>query len=386
MSETMLTDQERAAFHPEVTRDRALDYFFIFDNVPLQFVYRDKLIPGELSQLEKRNKAITETIWLEAYHQYLVANVVYAYFYRGPILQMPFLTHQFGASTFVAPKQESRKFFLTIEAVRTSFDAWMNSTGWKMADELRKNPPVASWLSLLNVPDRSVRIASIMPVGNQVVLELISTWTQDGVLEEAAWAATLIYDKDGTVLQDRSYIDMSHWPSGRRYGQQRQSAPQAKQPYRGAGVMGQFYHYYKSYQINGTPTELEKRNITFVEGAWLKACNAGLNADVFQPERFRMQLPVQKCSCNMDIAKEIEAITKQAAPDRKMRLAFTYAKGNQVAAEGVMTWTENGVAKESPFISFLLVDQNGKVIRERRYFTLSNWAGADRIAARLGLK
>jgi hypothetical protein len=95
MTEIILTDQEQAAFSPEITRNRALDYFFVFDNVPLQFIYRDKLVPGELSELEKRNKAITETIWLEAYHQYLVANVVYAYFSRGPILQMVFLTHQF---------------------------------------------------------------------------------------------------------------------------------------------------------------------------------------------------------------------------------------------------------------------------------------------------
>jgi hypothetical protein len=44
-----LTDQEKAAFYPEITRNRALDYFFVFDNVPLQFIYRDKSIPGELT-------------------------------------------------------------------------------------------------------------------------------------------------------------------------------------------------------------------------------------------------------------------------------------------------------------------------------------------------
>lgn len=72
MSDLVLTDEERSAFCQEITRNRALDYFFVFDNVPLQFVYRDKLIPGELSDLEKRNKVITETVFIEAYHQYLV--------------------------------------------------------------------------------------------------------------------------------------------------------------------------------------------------------------------------------------------------------------------------------------------------------------------------
>ena len=68
MSALSLTEQERTAFYQEITRNRALDYFFVFDNIPLQFVYRDKLIPGDMSDLEKRNKAITETLWLDAYH------------------------------------------------------------------------------------------------------------------------------------------------------------------------------------------------------------------------------------------------------------------------------------------------------------------------------
>ena len=83
MSDLTLTDQERDAFYQEITRNRALDYFFVFDNVPLQFVYRDKLFSGELTDLEKRNKVITETVWMESYHQLLMGNIVFAFTYRG---------------------------------------------------------------------------------------------------------------------------------------------------------------------------------------------------------------------------------------------------------------------------------------------------------------
>jgi len=149
--------------------------------------------------------------------------------------------------------------------------------------------------------------------------------------------------------------------------------------------MDRFYEYHRSRQISAAVTDLERRNLSIIEGAWVDAQNTGLNTKVIHPERFRMQWPVQKCSCNLNIVKEVEAIVKEAAPDRKMRLGLTYAKGNQVAAEGVVSWTENGVARETPFISFLLLDQDGLIIRDRRYLTLSNWPGADQMAARLGL-
>ena len=383
MSDLTLTDQERAAFYQEITRNRALDYLFVFDNVPLQFIYRDKLIPGELTDLEKRNKAITETVWLEAYHTHLVCNVGYRFLYRGPVLQMMFQVHQFGAGVFAPPAEESRRFRATVEEVQASFDAWMASEGWELADDMRKQPPRGSWRSLLGVPDRTVRIASLMPVGNQVLMELITTWTEDGVLKETAWVVVMIFDVDGTVLQDRSYIELANWPSTRRREQQRAKAPQA-QP-QAAGVLDGFYDYQKARQMPIELSDLEKRNLSIVEGGWIGACNTNLDTSVFHPERFRMQLPLQKCSCNMAIAKEVEAVIMEAAPDRTMRLALTYARGNQVAAEGVVSWTENGVAKESPFISFLLLDKDGLVIRERRYLTLSNWPGADRVVARLGL-
>jgi hypothetical protein len=385
MPDLVLTDQERAAFYPEITRNRALYYFYVFDNVPLQFIYRDKLIPGKLSNLEERNKAITETLWLEAYHQYLVANISYAFLYRGPVLQMVFQVHQFGAGTFVPPTVETRMFVPTADGVQANFDVFMANRGWKMADEARKLSARGSWASLLGVPDRSVRIASLMPVGNQVLLEIITTWTEEGILKETAWAVVLIYDVDGTVLQDRSYIDLVNWPSSHRYVRQSSMASQSQPNIISIGVIDRFYDYHRSLRIDATITELEKRNLAIIEQQWVDAFNTGLDTKVFHQERFRMQLPVQKCSYNLNLSKEIERIVKEAAPDRKMRLGLTYAKGNQVATEGIITWTVNGVARESPFISFLLLDTDGKVIRDRRYITLGNWPGADTMAARLGL-
>jgi hypothetical protein len=54
-------------------------------------------------------------------------------------------------------------------------------------------------------------------------------------------------------------------------------------------------------------------------------------------------------------------------------------------AEGVVSWTEDGVAQEAPFMSFLLLDQDGLLIRDRRYLTMDNWPGATKVKARLGL-
>ncbi|TLN18286.1 hypothetical protein FDZ71_05835 [bacterium] len=254
-----------------------------------------------------------------------------------------------------------------------------------MADEARKQSARGSWASLLGVPDRSVRIASLLPMGNQVVLELISTWTENGVLKETAWAVVLMYDVDGTVLQDRSYIDLVNWPSARRYTQQSSLDSQSQPKLTGIGIMDRFYDYHRSLRIDAIISKLEKRNLAIIEQQWVDAFNTGLDTKVFHQERFRMQLPVQKCSYNLDLSQEIERIIKEALPDRKMRIVMTYAKGNQVAAEGIVTWTTNGVARESPFISFLLLDAEGKVIRERRYITLGNWPGANTMAARLGI-
>ncbi len=383
MSSLTLTDPERAAFHQEITRNLALDYFFVFDNAPLQFIYRDKPISGELSDVEKRNKTITETVWMEAYHQSLVCNVPFFFTYRGRVLQMPLQIHQIGGGMFAPPAEDSSRVYTTAEGLQSNFDAWMATEGWTMADDMRKQPPRGSWQGLLNAPDRTVRIASLMAVGNQIVLELISTWTEAGVLKETAWVAVLIYDVDGTVLQDRSYIELANWPSSRRSGRESSREPQARP--QTPGVMDGFYEYQRARQTEAAVTDLEKRNLSIIEGAWVEAQNTGLDTKVLHPERFRMQWPLQKCSCNLDVSKEIEAAVKEAAPDSKMRLALTYAKGNQVVAEGIISWNEDGTDKEAPFISFLMLDRDGLVIRDRRYLTLDNWPGATNMKARLGL-
>jgi len=64
---------------------------------------------------------------------------------------------------------------------------------------------------------------------------------------------------------------------------------------------------------------------------------------------------------------------------------MSYAKGNQVVVEGIISWTEKGEFRETPFISFLLLDQDGLIIRDRRHITLKNWPGADKLKERLGL-
>jgi hypothetical protein len=299
---------------------------------------------------------------------------------------MVFATHQFGAGTFSPPAPETRPFVPTAEGVQANFEAWMEKTGHRLAEEQRKQPPRASWASLLGVPDRTVRIESLIPIGNQVLIELISSWTEDGVLKETAWVVVALYDTDGTVLQDRSYIDLLNWPSARRYAQQRQGTPSGRPPIVGQGVMDKFYAYHRSRQIDGAAlTDMEKRNLATIQGPWLDAYNTDLDTKPFHAPRFRLQLPCQKCSCNLIVATEVETIIRRAAPDRKMRLGMTYARGNQAVAEGIVSWTEDGVARESPFISFFVLDAEGKIIRDRRYITMANWPGADSMAARLGL-
>jgi len=383
MTALALTDLEKAAFCREVTRKLALDYFFVFDNVPLHFVFRDKVIPGDLTQLEKRNKAVTETLWTEAYHTYLMSNIAYRCLYRGSVLQMALQVHETGAGAFGPGPQESRPVYATVEEVRATFDTWMESTGWNLVADSKASEPRGSWQTVLSVPDRTMRIASLIPVGNQVLTELIVTWSEDGVLKETAFAAVLLYDVDGTVLQDRSYIELANWPSSRRWERGRSNPP--RELPQTIGVMDGFYEYQRARQIDVDLDATERRNLSIVERGWVNACNTGLGTGIFHPERFRMQLPLQKCSYNLDISKEIEAIIKKDAPDREVRLALTYAKGNQVVAEGVISWTQEGDRRESPFISFLLLDKDGLIIRDRRYLSLDNWPGADDVIARLDL-
>ena len=379
MKDLILSEQEQNAFYQEITRNRALDYFFVFDNVPLHFIYRDKIVPGELSELEKRNKIVTETLWLDAYNTFIVGNAAYPFLYRGRVLQMALQTYLMGIEYFIPAKEDSNRVFLTTEGVQANFDEWMEKTGWMIMENSRKSTPRASWRSFLGNPDRTVRIGSLIPVGNQILTEIIVTWSKDGIVKETTFGVVLLYDVDGTVLLDRSYIDLDNWPSSRgRTGTGSQ--------HQNTGITDKLYEYQKTKQFEVRLSDLEKRNLSIIEGEWLEGYNTSFTTKIFHPQRFRMQLPPQKCSYNLTIAKEIETIVKEQAPDRKMQIAMSYAKGNQVVVEAIISWTEKGVYKETPFISFLLLDKEGLIIRDRRHITLKNWPAADKMKERLGLE
>lgn len=378
MENLELTDQERNAFYQEITRNRAMDYFFVFDNVPLHFIYRDQVIPGELTELEKRNKIVTETLWLDAYNNYIVGNAAYPFLYRGRVLQMALQTYLMGVDYFVPAVEESDRIYATAEEVQANFNVWMEKTGWTVMEKSRKSTPRSSWRSFLGNPDRTVRIGSIIPINNQVLTEIIVTWSKDGILKETTFGVVLLYDVDGTVLMDRSYIDLDNWPSAR-------GTPGAENQPQKADLIDRIFDYQKIKQMEVKFSNLEKRNLSIIENMWLETYNSGFNTKVFHPKRFRMQLPPQKCSYNLKITKEIEEIVKEEAPDRKMRLAMSYAKGNQVVVEGIISWTEKGVFRETPFLSFLLLDKNGLIIRDRRHITLQNWPAANKMKERLGL-
>jgi len=379
MDNIILTDQERSAFYQEITRNRAMDYFFVFDNVPLHFIYRDKIIPGEMTELELRNKIVTETLWLDAYNTLIVGNAAYPFLYRGRVLQMALQTYLMGVNYFVPTKEDSNRVYSNAEGVQANFNTWMEKTGWGIMENSRKSTPRASWKSFLGNPDRTVRIGSLIPIGNQVLTEIIVTWSKDGVLQETTFGVVLLYDVDGTVLMDRSYIDLENWPSSRG------SALGTNPPTQEAGITDKLFDYQKAKQLDVKLNDLEKKNLSIIESEWLKSYNTDFNMNIYHPDRFRMQLPPQRCSYNLKVAKEIEEIIMKEAPDRNMRIAMSYAKGNQVVVEAIISWTEKDALKETPFISFLLLDKDGLIIRERRHITMQNWPAAKMMKERLGI-
>jgi hypothetical protein len=386
MSNLMLTDQERDAFCQEITRKRALEYFYVFDNVPLHFIYKDNVIPGELTEMEERNKALTEKLWSEGYNRYIVGGV--SNLFICPTMtqvsiayQEAFLIHRVDARGLVPAEVASPAAYRTLEEVEADFDAWMTSTGWPFVEEARRSAPSGFWRRFLTTPDRTPRVVSALPAGNEVLAELIVTWSEDGVLKETACAMVLNYHVDGTLLMYRAYADPANWPG---VSSVKETAP-GPSPDQSKGVMDRFYDYQRALQIDVATSALEKRNLSIIEGAWVDAQNDDLDTKVFHPERFRMQLPMQKCSYNLGISEDVAAIVEKAAPDQKMRLGMTYAKGNQVVAEGVISWNRDGSATETAFISFLVIDEDGLIIRERRYHGMDNWPGEDRVRARLGL-
>ena len=71
---TKLTEQEKKAFAPELTKGLTLDYFYAHNNAPLNFAYGDGFGTGVdygvLTDEEARNKVLFEDLWLTAYNHY----------------------------------------------------------------------------------------------------------------------------------------------------------------------------------------------------------------------------------------------------------------------------------------------------------------------------
>jgi len=383
LADAWLSNDEKQAFKQEFASEWALDYFYHFDNVPLHFVYRDGVIYGELSEIEERNKTITETTWLDAYNYGCIATIHNTYLFRKGCLQVPlqsFLRDAVPPGPISEENSESR-VYRTAHEVQTGLHAWMTAEGWHLMDDRRQNqkPTMNDWGILLNAPDRTMRIVSLMSYGNEVIVELITTWSEDGILKETAFADILHYDIDGTILNERAYLDTLNWPAARA----RQPDKQEDRSSEGQ-IKGGFEAYFNRYsdrKIVAKLTSLEKRNKEIVEGAWVDAYNTNLNHGIFHPDRYRIQLPLQKVSYSAEKSTQIETAIKQTVPDRRLRTMLVYAKGNQVIAECVISWTDNGIYKETPFISFLILDGDGLIIRDRRYLVMTHWPGADQMAA-----
>lgn len=388
----MLTEMEQRAFCQKLTKGWALGYFYAHDNVPLHFIYKDKIIKGEMTDLEKRNKEMTEGVWLDSYNYYSICNIYYTYLFRPSLpqmmkaLQSPLQTFMYSKARPISEESGEERAYVTADQFRTNLDTWMNEEGWKIVEERRKEPPenYVEWQILLEAPDRTQHIVSLMPVGNQVIAEVIVTWTEEGILKETVVAAVVLYDEDGTVLVDRDYLDGINWPWMTGREKRRSLEIAGANNGQTKGELDTFLNRYKSKKIEGTLTDLEKQNKETVEIRWVDAHN-NLDYSLFHPERYRVQLPLQKISYNLEISKEIETRIKKALPDRKIRTVITYAKGNQVVAEGIMSWTDGGIYRESPYLSFLLFDKDGLIIRERSYINLAHWPGASELSNIVGL-
>ena len=377
-----LSDEEQLIFNQKVIKGWALDYFYNYDNVPQHYAYRDGSLEGDLTELERRNKAITEELWLNAYNLHVVQ---YSQLYRSHALQLPLQAFIWGARGWPPDTSEERGY-RAFEEVKADLDAWMDKEGWQLEEQSRHQPATEERRILLGAPDRTMRIASVMPFGNRIVAETIVTWTEAGVVKETAFAVILFYDVDGTVLIDRSYCDMVNWPSspGAWPGVPRPQDARARQGQK-KGWLDYYYNRYRDRGIGGELSEMEKRNRRLVEGPWVSEYNSSPTYSLYHPERYRVQLPFQKASYSGEISKEIETNIRERAPDRDLRIIDTYPKGNQVVAECALSWTEAGIWKETSFISFLLFDKEGLIIRDRRYINLDHWPGAAEVSKILGI-
>jgi len=382
MSDTMLTEEEKRIFNQDIIKGWALDYFYVYGNVPQHYIYHDSVIEGELTELERRNKAIMETLWLDNYNLHTVQ---YAYLYHLHSLQLPLYAYIWGARPW--PEESSEGVvYRSYEEIRTALHTWMGKKGWQLEQEERTKPAVEERRILLGAPDRTMRLASVFPHGERVIAEVLVIWSENGILKETTFAVILYYDVDGTVLVDRSYNDMDNWPSSpANWPKVPRKNKETVRNGQKKGWLDAYYNRYKDRRIEPDLTDLEKRNRDIVEGRWLDAYNTTLHRGVFHPQRYRVQLPLQNASFSGKIAEQIEGRIKKTVPDRKMRLVFTYARGNQVVVEGIISWSEEGAYQETPFISFLLFDKDGLIIRDRSYVNLGHFPGADEIVKILRL-
>ena len=387
MINNQLTADEKQAFDQEITRSRTLLYSYTFENAPLAFIYGDSVVKAEMSDLEKRNVDLTEDIYMDCYNYHCVAQLGYSFFYVNNAFQIPLSEYLRGLehprpATFAEHRSAG---FRTYEEYRKLYDAWVEKDGRRLMDKLRQGKPTketVEWRILMGAPDRTQQLVNIMPYGNQLIAEGIVTWSENGIIKDVAFAVALLFDDDCTVRQDRSWNDLIQWPTigveyrNRMFDEGRPQQGQTK------GQLEAYLNRNKSIMQDRKLNSLEKRNKELTEGKWVDAFNS-LKTDIFHRDRYRRQWPCQHISFKLATAQKVDSIVKKMAPDRKMWPVHTYAYGNQVAAECIISWTEKGIYKETPFISFLLFDKDGLVIRDRSHITLDHFPGAVEIAGEL---
>jgi hypothetical protein len=390
MSNNLLTAEEQSAFDQEITRSTTLLYFYTFENAPLAFHYGGGVVNAEMSDLERRNRALTEEIYLDCYNYHCIAQLGYTFCYAENILQLPFSEYLRGLEhpRPYTPVKHNSAGYRTYDQYKKLYDAWVEKDGKGPMNKLRQEKPSSAlpeWRILTGAPDRTMQLVNVIPYGNQVIVEGIVTWTENGIIKDCVFAVPLLFDDDCTVLQDRSWNDLYQWPThaGVKY-RDRNFAEGKPQQGQTKGQLEEYLNRSKSIMQNRKLNSLEKRNMELTEGKWVDAFNS-LKTDVFQHERYRRQWPCQHISFKLATAQKVDSIIKEMAPDRKMWPVHIYAYGNQVVAECIISWTEKGIYKETPFISFLLFDENGLIIRDRSHINLDHFPGAVKIVNELDI-
>jgi hypothetical protein len=391
MSINRLTGDEARALDPEIARGRTLQNQYTFENCPQAFLYGDSLVKGALSDVEKRNLALTEDVYLDCYNYHCIGQLGYSFLYDEtyPTLQLPFSEYLRGHKErkLAFPKHDGAGF-RTYDEYKRLYYEWVEDKGRSTLDKLREEKPGKNefeWQILMEAPDRTMQLVNVIPAGNQVIGEGIISWTEKGVIKDVIFAVALLFDDDCSVLQDRSWNDLYQWPL-RPHTSKRKEAFDKGMAQEGqvAGRMEAFLKRAESATKHRDLNAVEKRNTQLTESQWVQSFNSH-KFDIFHPDRYRRQWPVQHMSYKLATVRKIDAILETAVPDRKLRPVYMYAYGNQVAAECVVSWTDKGVYKETPVISFLLFDKDGLIIRERTHINLDHFPGAAEIERELSI-